>query len=205
MSKKIPLDKSQPPIPEKTVQKGPSSHRGLSKILYQMLFNAVNDAIFLVDAHTGTLLEVNDKFCQMTGFSREETKSLSIAALFNGESPYGAAEATKYMQKALQEGPQLFEWQARDRSGRRHWVELNLTAAPIGRKRYLIAVGRDIQARKEAEQKEKQSEVAIMASVGRPPGCGFAPGPGGRYHGGQRHGCQTSQAVCPRTHRCKCL
>ena len=78
-------------------------------------------------------------------------------------SPIAAAEAQEHIQKALQEGPQLFEWLARDRAGRRHWVELNLTAAPIGRKRYLIATVRDIQARKEAEQKVKQSEGAIMA------------------------------------------
>ena len=39
---------------------------------------------------------------------------------------------------------------------RRHWVELNLLAAPIGPKRYLIAPVRDIQARKEAEQKASE-------------------------------------------------
>ena len=163
MSKKIPLDTNQPLIPIAAVQKRPSSQRGLAKILYQILFNAVNDAIVLVDAQTGTFVEVNDKFCQMTGFSREEAKGLSIAALFTGDSPFAGLEAQEYIQKALQEGPQLFEWLARDRAGRRHWVELNLTAAPIGRKRYLIATVRDIQARKEAEQKVKQSEGAIMA------------------------------------------
>ncbi len=163
MSKKIPLDTNQPPIPIAAVQKRPSSQRGLAKILYQILFNAVNDAIVLVDAQTGTFVEVNDKFCQMTGFSREEAKGLSIAALFTDDSPFAGLEAQEYIQKALQEGPQLFEWLARDRAGRRHWVELNLTAAPIGRKRYLIAAVRDIQARKEAEQKVKQSEGAIMA------------------------------------------
>ncbi len=162
MSKKIPLDINQSLIPKAAVQKKPPSHRGLSKILYQILFNAVNDAIVLVDAVTGSFVEVNDKFCQMTGYSYQEVKGLSIADLFTGESPYAAAEAQEYIQKALCEGPQLFEWLARDRFGRRHWVELNLTAAPIGRKRYLIAAVRDIQARKEAEQKVKQSESAIM-------------------------------------------
>ena len=163
MNKKIPLDTNLPPVPMAAVQRRPSFQRGLAKILYQILFNAVNDAIVLVDAQTGTFMEVNDRFCQMTGFSREEAKGLSIAALFTEDSPFAGLEAQEHIQKALQEGPQLFEWLARDRAGRRHWVELNLTAAPIGRKRYLIAAVRDIQARKEAEQKVKQSEGAIMA------------------------------------------
>ena len=53
MSKKIPLDTNLPLIPKAAVQKRPSSQRGLAKILYQILFNAVNDAIVLVDAQTG--------------------------------------------------------------------------------------------------------------------------------------------------------
>ena len=90
MSKKIPLDTNLPPVPMAAVQRRPSSQRGLAKILYQILFNAVNDAIVLVDAQTGSFVEVNDKFCQMTGFSREEAKGLSVAALFTGDSPFAA-------------------------------------------------------------------------------------------------------------------
>ena len=83
--------------------------------------------------------------------------------MFTAEFPFAALEAQEYIRKALNEGPQIFEWLAQDRDGRRHWVELNLTAAPIGREGYLIATVRDIQARKEAEEKAKQSEGAIMA------------------------------------------
>ena len=108
-------------------------------------------------------MEVNDKFCEMTGFSCQEAQGMPFAALFTGEFPFTDVQAREYIQKALTEGPQLFEWLARDRNGRRHWVELNLSAAPIGRKRYLIATVRDIQARKEAELKAHQSEAAIKA------------------------------------------
>jgi len=135
----------------------------LNKALYHLLFNAVNDAIVLIDVQTGSFVEVNDKFCEMTGFSRQEAKGIPLAALFTGESPFTSLEAQEYIQKALSEGPQLFEWLALDRNGRRHWVELNLTAALIGHKRYLVAAVRDIQARKEAEEKVKRSEEAFLA------------------------------------------
>ncbi len=163
MSKKTAYVNGQSPAPELVGQKNSRPNRGISKALYQVLFNAVNDAIVLVDAKTGSFVEVNDKFCRMTGYSRDEAQKLSIAALFTGEPPFAALEAQEYLQKALQEGPQLFEWLAQDRAGRRHWVEINLTAAPIGHKHYLIATVRDIQHRKEADQKIKQSEGAIMA------------------------------------------
>ena len=139
--------------PESVSKQKSKSGRNLSKALYQILFNAVNDAIVLVDSHTGFFVEVNEKFCEMTGFSRQEAKGMPLTALFTGEFPFSTSQAQEYIQKALDEGPQLFEWLARDRHGRRHWVEVNLAAAPIGRKRYLIATVRDIQARKEAEQK----------------------------------------------------
>ena len=163
MSKNNTLN-TDPPLKAKSALSKPyPATPPLGKAFYQALFNAVNDAIVLVDAQTRSLVEVNDKFCQMTGFSRQEAQGLSIEALFTGEFPYFGAEATERIQKALQEGPQLFEWLAQDRNGRRYWVELNLTAVPIGHKRYLLATVRDIQARKEAEQQAKQSEGAIMA------------------------------------------
>jgi PAS domain S-box-containing protein len=139
-----------------------SEHR-VSKALYKILFNAVNDAIMLIDIHAGAFVEVNDKFCEMTGFSRQEAKALPLVALFTQEFPFTEEQAKEYIRKALTEGPQLFEWLAQDRHGRRHWVELNLTAAPIGRRPYLIATARDIQTRKDAESKADQSEAAIKA------------------------------------------
>ena len=163
MSKKAIFDLKKNQKLESVCPKKSRSENSLNKALYRILFNAVNEAIVLVDIHTNSFVEVNDKFCEMTGFSRQEAKGMPITALFTGESPFASLEAQAYINKALSEGPQLFEWLAEDREGRRHWVELNLTAAPIGPKRYLIATVRDIQSRKEAEQKVKQSEGAIEA------------------------------------------
>ncbi len=131
--------------------------------LYRLLFNAVNDAIILVDAQTGTLVTVNDTFCQMTGFSRQEAKGLSIEELFAGTPPNTMQAAREGIRRAVAEGPQLFEWQAQDRHGRRHWVEMNLKALPLGRKTYVLGTIRDIQARKEMEGKVQQGEGAMMA------------------------------------------
>ena len=81
------------------------SERSLNKALYQILFNAVNDAIVLVDIKTGSFVEVNDKFCEMTGFSCQEARGMPFAALFTGEFPYTDVQAREHIEKALTEGP----------------------------------------------------------------------------------------------------
>lgn len=161
MSDKLPID---PPLPSPSLARRSCGHAEVQRRqeIYQVLFNAVNDAIVLVDPHTGAFVTVNDTFCEMTGFSRQEAKNLTIEAIFTGASPYTAAEAREYIRKTLAEGPQLFEWQAQDRFGRRHWVELNLKALPVGRKTYVIGTVRDIQARKELGQRVRQTEDAMM-------------------------------------------
>ena len=51
----------------------------------------------------------------------------------------------------MAEGPQLFEWRAEDRGGRRFWVEINLTLTSLGGRDRLLAVIRDISERKQVE------------------------------------------------------
>ncbi len=205
MSKKTVLNiKSDFQVKSADPKKLGSEH-SVSKALYKILFNAVNDAIVLIDIHTGSFVEVNDKFCEMTGFSRQEAKAIPLVALFTEEFPFTEVQAQEYIQKALTEGPQLFDWLAQDRHGRRHWVELNLTAVPIGRKRYLIATVRDIQARKEVEAKANQSEAAIKALLQAFQDSALLLDPEGSHYGGQRGGGQATESPFKGTYRPKYL
>ena len=69
----------------------------------------------------------------------------------SADSPFTVQEAQELTRKALEEGPQLFEWRAEARDGRRFWVEINLTLTPLGGRDRLLAVIRDISERKQAE------------------------------------------------------
>src|SRR3974390_917623 len=101
MSKKTVFDfKNNNPL-ESISYKKVKSGQSLNKALYQILFNAVNDAIVLIDIQTGSFVEVNDRFCEMTGFSRQEAKGVHIAVLFTEEFPFTAVQAQEYIQKAL--------------------------------------------------------------------------------------------------------
>ena len=119
---------------------------------YREIFNTVNDAIFIHDAETGTILDVNDSMLNLYGFSREEALRLSPNDSSLGASPYSAAEVPHWMAKAIEEGPQVFEWHARKKNGELFWVEVALKSANISGQRRMLAVVRDITERKRAQE-----------------------------------------------------
>jgi signal transduction histidine kinase len=61
-----------------------------------------------------------------------------------------------WIRKAMEEGPQLFEWRARKGNGELFWVEVNLKIVTIGGARRVLAVVRDITERKKAEAQARE-------------------------------------------------
>jgi len=88
--------------------------------------------------------------CDLYGYSVEEARGLHIEDLSVGITPYTQNDAVRLVRAALKEGPQLFEWHAKDRAGRLFWVEVNLKQAVIGGQLRILAVVRDITERKKA-------------------------------------------------------
>jgi PAS domain S-box-containing protein len=122
-----------------------------SEASYRTIFSAVNDGIVVIDPVTGNFLEVNQKYLEMAGYDIGEAKELSLAQVCSADPPFTIQDAQELKKKAVEEGPQLFEWWAEDRGGRRFWVEINLTLTPLGGQNRLLAVIRDISERKQAE------------------------------------------------------
>ena len=145
-------------IPSSDISRAPETD-------YRAIFDAANDAIFVHDLKTGRILDVNHKMSEMYGYEVEEAKTINIGDVSSGFPPYSHKDARQWVKRASTDGPQLFEWQAKDRSGRLFWVEVNLKQALIGGRNRILAVVRDIGERKRNEmllQKERSGFFAVL-------------------------------------------
>ena len=125
---------------------------------YRTIYDSANDAIFIQDIDSGAILDVNQKMCEMYGFSREEARQIEVGALSAGESPYTIQDAMGWISKAAQGEPQLFDWKAKDKSGRLFWVEVKMRLSEIDNRDRLLVTVSDITERKRAENALKESE-----------------------------------------------
>ena len=75
---------------------------------FQIIFDAVNDGIFISDPSTGRFIEVNEPGCRMFGYKRAELIGRDIVTLSSGVYPYTQERAIEQLQKAA--------WKAHKRS-----------------------------------------------------------------------------------------
>jgi PAS domain S-box-containing protein len=150
-----------------TISHGPEA----SDAVYRAIFDLANDAIFLHDASTGAIVDVNRKMTELYGYSREEAQHLSVVDLSGGAPPYTQQRALQLLEAAAAGEPQLFEWLAKDRSGRTFWVEVSLKRVEIVGRDRLLAIVRDISERKRTEETlraadEQLREQAALVRLG---------------------------------------
>jgi PAS domain S-box-containing protein len=137
--------------------------RGLreGELRFRTIFDSANDAIFLTDPESGTVLDVNARGSDMFGYSRQESVGADVAQLGSGIAPYPRGRAG------------VFEWQARHRDGHLFWVEGSMRLATIAGRRIMIVVIRDIAQRKEMERALKAETDFTEAAIDSIPGVFF--------------------------------
>ncbi len=133
----------------------------ISEENYRTIFDTANDAIFLHDLKDGSILDVNRRMCEMYSYTREEALKLDIEAISEGHPPYSQKDAADKIREAQVEGPQLFEWRAKDKYGNIFWVEVNLKLSLIGGKEVVMAIVRDITERKKSEEERLYLEKQL--------------------------------------------
>ncbi len=144
-------------------------HREAEKALraqelsYRELFDASGDAIFVHDAATGALLDVNQTMLDMFGFTREEALRLDADDSSQGAPPYSRADAMRWLQAAVKDGPQMFEWRSRRKNGELFWTEVTLRCHQLGGRACVLANARDITGRKRAEESLRRTNDLLQS------------------------------------------
>ncbi len=156
---------------------------------YCDIFNNSTDCIFIHDAKTGEIVDVNQKTLDVFGYSIDEIKKQNVGDLSINEPPYTAEEAFGWIQKAMSQGPQQFEWLAKNKEGQLIWFENSLIYANIAGEDRVLVFGRNINDRKIAENKLAESESRFRSYVENSPYGVFIADKTGRY-------LEVNQAAC---------
>jgi len=109
----------------------------------------------------GRLLEVNDAYCRMSGYDRQELLSMSI---FDVEVYRTAEEIADHIQIIVEQGKLRFETQHRGKDGAVFDVEVSVQCLAV-EERQCMAFIRDITERKRAEQALQESRKQYMDLV----------------------------------------
>lgn len=127
---------------------------------YREIFNASSEAIFIHDAESGRIIDVNDSMLRIYGFnSKEEVLGGKVVDLSGDPRANTEDDVLRLIKKTINEGSQIFEWLARRKDGTTFWMEIQLKKTDIGGQGRILAVGRDITERKQAEEAIRENEL----------------------------------------------
>ncbi len=147
---------------EVSERKKSEQEKVINELHYSNVFNAPSEAIFVHDGKTGAILDVNDSMLSMWGFAKEDVLSMAFSELTLQKEPYDEKTALRLIQKAIYEGPQIFEWQTKKQNGETFWVEITLRAYNVLDEKRVLAVCRDITERKKNEIEKQKMEAQLQ-------------------------------------------
>ena len=110
------------------------------------------DGFFVLDA-AGRLLDANDAYCRMTGFSREELLKMHVTDLSVDESP---EQTERRLAHILREGTGRFESRHRRKDGGFVFVDVSVSRVEEPEMRIVVFL-RDISERKRARARPVRS------------------------------------------------
>jgi len=131
---------------------------------YRAVIETSADGFWMVDSQ-GRLLEVNEAYARLSGYSRDELRSMSIMALEAHENP---EEIRAHIDKVRREGSGLFETWHRAKSGRVWRAEVNTSYWPSAGERFFVFI-RDVDHRQRSETllkiRMRLSQAALTSTL----------------------------------------
>ena len=138
--------------------------------LFREIINKTSDAIFIAESETGRIIDVNEKACTSTGYSREDLLNMHVMDVdaVTIESSLWKEDVKEFRKK----GNMMFQSVHKRKDGTTFPVEINMSYYPLdGRNGFIIGFARDITERKQAEEVLHDSENRLKAIFDTAPEC----------------------------------
>jgi PAS domain S-box-containing protein len=135
-----------------------------TKEYLETIFNTTSDALIILDGENGKILDINKRAIEMFGYNKAEFLLKSLNIFSTDKAPYSKIEALQWLEKAKEEGQQLFEWQSKTKNGDELWTEVSLKSVKIGGEERFLSTARDISDRKKA-QIEIHDEMRLNKTI----------------------------------------
>ncbi len=117
------------------------------------IFNNAHDAIIILEPYTEIIYDINDRACEIYGFSRQEFIGMSLADISNDVD-----RGRKKIKETLQQGDYLnFDTVQYRKDGSEMFLEINASVITYRGKLAILSINRDITQRKRAELEIKKS------------------------------------------------
>jgi PAS domain S-box-containing protein len=120
---------------------------------YRTIVQTTTDGFWITDKR-GDILEVNDSYCRMSGYSREELLNLNVADV---EAKEHAKEIIEHIRAGQIKSSDVFETRHRRKDGSVFPVEISATYFKAAQQ--FVSFIRDISERKRQEEALQQSEA----------------------------------------------
>lgn len=132
------------------------SERKQQEIEYQAIVQTTTDGFWIASVHDARILDVNEAYCRMLGYSRDELLSMHIYDVEAVESP---EETAAHIRTVMETGHDFFETKQRHKDGHLVEIEANVSYSKIRGGVFFVFV-RDI-----SERKRQEEELQLAASV----------------------------------------
>jgi PAS domain S-box-containing protein len=132
---------------------------------YQEIFNATSEAIVIINANNSEIVDLNQAAIDLLEYSAKNV--LSEPKVVNTNHPFllKHEKVLEYLQKAIDDGFVVFEWQSHKSNEKEIWTEISMKRTILDGKLKIIAVLRDISERKKAQELIIQSEVRFRSII----------------------------------------